>query len=825
MCMNKFFIVWLTLTCFASQTSKAQNILAYWPLDELSGLTTSEVTRSETFTVNNAFPNTIREYKPGVKSKSLRCNGYATWVEGSSAIPYPTNGLTVSAWVAAEVLPFHNTAIFTNAALDGGCYLGLDKFGRPIGGLIAGNSTFHKVGDKPIDLYDWSLLTLTVDASTKTFKGYLNGILSFEYIWTSGDITWPALSKVMIGRHQTNATNGAYQTNLFCGLIDEVKIIDKALNQTEIANIYLSEKPITAPDMSIPATRFAGDIHRPIYHAIPPANWMNEPHGLLYFNGVYHNFYQKNGNGPYWGRLHWGHQTSPDLVVWTEQKPVLVPWADAYDREGCWSGTAFVANGKLYIMYTGVDGATAQICLAEGNQDATVFTKYAGNPLIEAPPAPYTGNDFRDPFIWQANGAFYMVIGSGNSGGGVGLLYKSTDFKQWQYLYPLHRGVLAQDNAGVFWELPIMLQYDQKDVFVALPTPYNGLPARTLYWTGSFQNDYFTPDQVIPKQLEPADALIGVTTFRDTLGRQIAMGVVPDILPGAEQKKNGWANTMSIPREWYLSADKTNLWQKPIPELEKLRGSLQHFAQVSVPDGQNNHLPNVASRYAEIRAIITPQTATKVGITLLKSANGIEQTRIYYDTENKILVVDRNNSSTNNAINKTFVTTPYIAPAGQPIDFHVFLDGSVLEVFINHEKAISTRVYPEATNSTGMDLYASGGTALFSTVDIWDMKAMDDPTLGFLEPQKVEYQNAIQRIYPNPNQGACAVELTLPKPGTLSIEILDTTGKMVHVSEMGQYPVGSHTLSLTALTQRGNHLFIKVKLDGQLIGSQQFITN
>ena len=38
----------------------------------------------------------------------------------------------------------------------------------------------------------------------------------------------------------------------------------------------------------------ANDPHRPHYHFLPPANWMNDPSGLLQWQGQYHLFYQYN---------------------------------------------------------------------------------------------------------------------------------------------------------------------------------------------------------------------------------------------------------------------------------------------------------------------------------------------------------------------------------------------------------------------------------------------------------------------------------------------------------------------------------------------------
>jgi sucrose-6-phosphate hydrolase SacC (GH32 family) len=36
------------------------------------------------------------------------------------------------------------------------------------------------------------------------------------------------------------------------------------------------------------------DPHRPVYHFLPSANWMNDPNGLILWSGMYHMFYQYN---------------------------------------------------------------------------------------------------------------------------------------------------------------------------------------------------------------------------------------------------------------------------------------------------------------------------------------------------------------------------------------------------------------------------------------------------------------------------------------------------------------------------------------------------
>ena len=94
--------------------------------------------------------------------------------------------------------------------------------------------------------------------------------------------------------------------------------------------------------------------HRPQYHFLPPANWMNDPNGLIHWQGRYHMFYQYNPHAAQWGYIHWGHADSPDLVHWTHRPIALAPHAGGPDADGCFSGCAVSAGGRAAFLYTGV---------------------------------------------------------------------------------------------------------------------------------------------------------------------------------------------------------------------------------------------------------------------------------------------------------------------------------------------------------------------------------------------------------------------------------------------------------------------------------------
>jgi sucrose-6-phosphate hydrolase SacC (GH32 family) len=76
--------------------------------------------------------------------------------------------------------------------------------------------------------------------------------------------------------------------------------------------------------LQIATAQTYAELYRPQYHFSPAQNWMNDPSGLVYHNGVYHMYYQYNPSGTTWGDMSWGHATSTDLTRWKQQPIALL---------------------------------------------------------------------------------------------------------------------------------------------------------------------------------------------------------------------------------------------------------------------------------------------------------------------------------------------------------------------------------------------------------------------------------------------------------------------------------------------------------------------
>lgn len=174
------------------------------------------------------------------------------------------------------------------------------------------------------------------------------------------------------------------------------------------------------------------------YHFEPQKGWMNDPNGLIYFRGQYHAFFQHNPYAPVWGQMHWGHAVSDDLIHWRELPIALYPDQEYENDGGCFSGSAIGKDGKLYLFYTSVSRDLHQTQSVAYSDDGIHFTKYPGNPVIRQNPLGYT--DFRDPKVTEIDGAYYMVVGTGNEATGKVLLFTSEDLLHWDYVGILFEG-------------------------------------------------------------------------------------------------------------------------------------------------------------------------------------------------------------------------------------------------------------------------------------------------------------------------------------------------------------------------------------------------
>lgn len=639
-------------------------------------------------------------------AKRIRTNGYSVF----QCDTISGNTSSVSGWFALESLPT-DTAAFIGVKDGSGAYVNIcaDHWGNILLGV---NGRYEKL-KATVAPYEWLHLVLDL----KDHEVFKDGSSLSHRSWCTLNTSSPFV--LWAGKDFTQRHGWGYDLNLINGVIDDVQAnMVSAEKVMLMANI--GQRLRQHPDLSVDKRNFKYAFSRPKYHLIPAANWTNESHGLIYFNGRYHIFNQKNASNILLRQINWGHFSSPDLLHWTEELPALRP-SESYDSLGIWSGHAVInEDGIPVIVYTG--GARKNsINIAFPVDSALVhWRKSPCNPVVTDRPAQFARTDMRDPYIFSDGGHWFMIVGFGidqpQGSHGTLLLYKSDDLKQWNYEGLLFEGNPKRDHSGRFWEMPVFKKMGKKWILSVNRVPEPGIPARTQYWVGSFKKERFVPDDPKPRNLEVINRLLSPTVMDTPTGKTVAIGIIPDEISGKANAENGWAHLFSIPRIWTLKGGK--ICQTPYEGIETLRINHRSFNAASLDK------PLILSQEGlQKEILLTFQVKDKkpFGVTLFKNPDGSEYTKVYFNPSAEELVIDQSHSSKRQGIPNGIRRDHYHIDIHRPVQLRLFIDGSVVEGFINHEDAFTTRVFPSTAKSAGIDVFSEGKDTKVNA-EVYDMK-------------------------------------------------------------------------------------------------------
>lgn len=778
--LHFMFLLWLTmplLTC-------AQKVF-YLPFNETSGVSsTEEKILSESFVIQNNFQRPERIQ--GVSGNALRFDGWSTWIEAENVtLAQNASTLTVECWYATEAFTAANAGIISQEDAASGFTLEVEPFGKVVFIFWADNTRYVLVTDQVLAKYQWNHIVATVGVEERVARLYVNGAIWKEVSLDVHQQINLSENKLYIGRDTDLQEFAGFPLTMANGAIDELSVYNEALTTEEVVANYNAGADAIV-DLNInPQERHAGDHLRPRFHAMPNTSWTNECYGLTYYDGTYHLFFQKNPNGPYLYFMHWGHLTSSDLVNWKEERIALAP-TPGFDSFGVWSGTTIKNNaGKPVIFYTGVNGVKAGIGLAEPVDESLIeWKKSEINPIIDGAPADIKNRDFRDPFLWKHNDSYFMIVGSGLQFGGGGYLftYKSTNLTDWTAIAPLYNDTNIQ-RSGDFWEMPFFYQLNENDWLLSVtPLPVNGVRAKAVYWIGRFSDEKFHPYDAVPKSLELiSDNLLAPAIGTDEAGRITYTGIIPEDRNVDDQVKAGWRHLFSLPRVLRLLKDST-IGQIPHPNLCRLRGAETTIGNIEIGPGSEFNLPDFSGNQVELHFDLKADSATHFSIEVLKNADESEYTSLHFDLEENLVKLDRTFSSTS-LTPRDVREAKYIFDHKENINVTVFIDHSVLEVFIDNVVVFSCRVYPAKPESNKIDLVVAKGKVKILSGTEWQMMDIGlSNAVDVCEPDPAELPNELRKeiavggpvtsthpdgekvisVYPIPATGSVFVEYSSP---------------------------------------------------------------
>ena len=423
---------------------------------------------------------------------------------------------------------------------------------------------------------------------------------------------------------------------------------------------------------------------RPQFHFTATKNWLNDPNGLVFYQGEYHLFFQHNPSGINWGNMTWGHAVSADLVHWKQLDHAIHP-----DKLGTifsgsavidWNNTAGFGKEAMVCIYTSAGKPFTQ-SIAYSTDRGRTWTKYDKNPVLK-----HIVAENRDPkVIWhEPTKRWVMALFLDKN---EYVFFASPDLKQWTELQRM-----TTPGCGECPDFfPMAVDGDRSKI----KWVWTGANGR--YLIGSFDGRKFTPDDLTPRQADWGRNYYAVQTYSDIPegdGRRIQIAW----MNGGKYPGMPFNQQMSFPCEMKLKTfpEGLRICRAPVKEIEKLHGKEHKFSGLLKPG--ENPLAGIEGDLFDIRAEFELGDASEFGLR-------IRGEEVRYVVKDKRLHA---------------LGTAEVAPANGRVKLQVLVDRTSIETFANDGRvAMTSCCLPKGK---GLELFATGGTVKVVEMSVFEMK-------------------------------------------------------------------------------------------------------
>lgn len=476
----------------------------------------------------------------------------------------------------------------------------------------------------------------------------------------------------------------------------------------------------------MPAERF-----RPLLHFTPVASWINDPNGLVYYDGEYHLYYQNHPYDNNLGPMHWGHALSRDLIHWQEQIVALYPDQLGVIFSGSaavdWHNTAGFGREAIVAMYTSHDDAATpreRQSIAVSVDRGRSYTPFAGNPVLAPPP---NTPDFRDPHIfWYGtpdNGHWVVVLAAGDEVH----FYRSPNLKEWQLTGRFGRGAGAH---GGVWEcpdlFPLTVEQTGETIWVLIvginPDGHSG-GSGTQYFIGNFDGATFhnaNPAATVLWLDHGADAY-ATQSWSDTPdGRRIIISWMSNWDYARQTPTDPWRGAMTLPRTLHArhTPSGVRIAQRPIAELDDVLADLRTFSDLPIPANSEVHLEVAPQELFDFEVELSlAATGTRAGIRLRDGLHGI--VTIAWDAARGEIWLDRSGSGIVD-FNPDFGARHFAPHAlvDDKVRLRVIVDVCSVELFVDDGIVTITDAIFPFTGQWRIALFAEGGDATATALSL-----------------------------------------------------------------------------------------------------------
>ena len=466
--------------------------------------------------------------------------------------------------------------------------------------------------------------------------------------------------------------------------------------------------------------------YRPAYHFTPAAHWMNDPNGMVYYQGTYHLFFQYYPGGMVWGPMHWGHATSPDMLSWKEQPIALYPDSLGYIFSGSAvidkNNTAGFGKDAMVAIFTHHDpkGEKAGISTYQNQSMAysldagKTWKKYAQNPVLKNPGI----KDFRDPKVSWNDVAQKWIMTLATLDRIT--FYSSPNLKDWTKESEFGQNLGAH---GGVWECPDLfpLILGGKTYWVLIVNLNPGGPnggSATQYFVGQFDGKVFTPLNDKTKWADYGPDEYAGVTFANTGNRRLFLGWMSNWEYANQVPTSPWRSAMTIPRELGLRQEGAEIYltSQPAAELAGLAKGATTIQNVAVknPVDLTARLKSTADKHK-----LTLKTAQLGSFELVLGNAAGEELVIGYDQAKKQYFIDRSKAGSVSFSPKFTgrATAPRLSPA-TGTELALFFDAASVELFADQGLTAMTEIFFASKPLTTIKLRSTQGVTFWEISNV-----------------------------------------------------------------------------------------------------------
>ncbi len=432
------------------------------------------------------------------------------------------------------------------------------------------------------------------------------------------------------------------------------------------------------------------EVYRPQFHFTAKKNWLNDPNGLVYYQGEYHLFFQHNPSGIDWANtMVWGHAVSSDMVNWKQLANAIEPdeLGMIFSGSGVvdWDNTTDFQSTKQATMvniYTSAGKPFTQ-SIAYSNDRGRTWRKYKKNPVL----GHIIGTN-RDPkVIWHASSKRWVMalyLDADNYG-----LFSSLNLKQWERLCDIQ--LLGSSECPDIFELPV--DGDKEN------TKWVFWGGNGNYIIGTFDGLNFRRESEV-LQSDWGANFYAAQTWSDipaSDGRRLQIAWMRDgKYPGMPFNQQ-----MSFPCELTLSTTPEGicLYRQPIKEIETIHQK-EYSWNNQIVEEDENLLSDIQGELFHIQTEIEVSNAAEFGFILRG-----ESIR-YTPANNELFCLGKSAS---------------LKPLQGKIKLEILLDRTSLEIFANDGRICMSYCFLPDPRDRNLNIYSSAGKIRIVSLKVYEL--------------------------------------------------------------------------------------------------------